>query len=76
MTTNHETSPAPQLPSFNEGEVKQINLAFSQDPDTGVVKIELASLGMDEDLNQMALFLDFTLEKLLESESAEEPDTD
>ena len=61
-----ETTNAPKLPAFEEGEMKKLSLGFTQAPD-GKIEIAMASMGMHDDLNEMAVFLAFALEKLLEA---------
>lgn len=60
-----EKSKAPQLPAFKEGEIKKLALGFKEVD--GKIEITLTSRGMNDDINEMATFLAFSLEKMLES---------
>jgi hypothetical protein len=55
----------PQLPLFKDGEMKKIALGFREVD--GKVEITLTSQGMNDDINEMATFLAFALEKMLDS---------
>lgn len=61
MANNDQNIPAPTL-SLPEGQVKQIAIALTNID--GVVQIALDTDGFDDDINQIALALDFVLEKL------------
>lgn len=54
----------PALPEFAEGETKKMELAWSVKD--GTVQVEVAAEGFEDDLNQMATMLAFTLEKFLD----------
>lgn len=62
MKDNNET---PKLPSFEEGEIKKIALAFREID--GKVEITVTSRGMNDDINEMAVMMAFALEKILDS---------
>lgn len=53
------------LPPFAEGEMKKMALGFRKVD--GKVEITVTSHGMNDDINEMATFLSFALEKILES---------
>ena len=63
-----ETETSPQLPHFEAGEQKVVSLQFSETD--GVIRVAVASAGMDDDINNIALFLSFALEKLLDEASS------
>jgi hypothetical protein len=60
-----ENNTAPKLPPFKEGEIKKLNLGFREID--GKVEITLTSVGMNDDINEMAVMLAFALEKMLDS---------
>lgn len=62
MANNDQNLPAPTL-ALPEGQVKQIAIALTSID--GVAQIALDTDGFDDDINQIALALDFVLEKLI-----------
>lgn len=60
-----ENTKKPKLPPFKEGEIKKLSLGFREVD--GKVEITLASKGMNDDINEMATFLAFALEKIVDS---------
>lgn len=56
---------APQLPKFEEGEIKKIALGFREVD--GKMEITLTSQGLNDDINDIATMLAFTVEKMLDS---------
>lgn len=63
MDTDEDTTA--QLPSLADNEMKKIALGFRMVD--GKVEITITSHGMHDDINEMATFLSFALEKILES---------
>lgn len=62
MTTN-DLAPL-QLPPFKEGEMKKVALGFREVD--GKVEVTVTSHNMNDDINEIAVFLSFALEKMLE----------
>lgn len=60
MEDNLET---PSLPAFEKGEIKKMVLGFREKD--GKIEITVTSKGMNDDINEMATMLAFTLEKML-----------
>lgn len=56
---------APALPTFVTGEQKTANLTWEMVD--GVMQVGIETHGFQDDLNQLAMMLSFTLEKLLDS---------
>lgn len=62
MENNNE---AVKLPEFKNGEMKKLVLGFREVD--GKVEITMASQGMNDNINEMATFMAFALEKILDS---------
>lgn len=71
MDENQNTPEKPSLPEFTEGEAKTAHLRWTLV--NGVMQVEVETDGFQDDLNQVALMLSFTLEKLLNSTDPAQP---
>ena len=66
MSDVEQHNSTPELPHFNEGEHKEISLQFAEH--NGMIQVGIMSSGMQDDVNEIALFLSFALEKLLDTD--------
>lgn len=68
-----ENTNPPQLPAFQEGEIKKLNIGFREID--GKIEITLISRGMNDDINEMATMMAFALEKVLDSGLENNPES-